>query len=327
MTGISVIYTTHRPQPHFDWFADSLARQLDDGETEVIVVDGLLTPARVAELEHTVAGRFAFRHLRPKPTPYNGPYRLTRNEYFAASSARNTGIALARMPYVLFIDDCSVLMPGYWPEAQRAARHGYIVSGAGQRHVSMVVERGVLLSSRLVEGGIRTAQDPRWKQGDDTRLVRLGDDQLTGCSFGAPRSLLLGVNGLDELCDSVGGEDAQLGIRFGLAGERIYYSRRMLVVMDEEVHGGLAMRSRDHDTTSGETYMQRLGAFGVGRRSVSGGWRPWNMILDITYGLRSSWTAGNDYRLSDLHDEADMLRLVDRFPRTHWFDGRPLAEM
>ena len=113
----------------------------------------------------------------------------------------------------------------------------------------------------------------------------------------------------------------------GSPASEFYYSRRMLVVMDEEVHGGLALRSRDGETTSGETYMERLGAFGLSRRSVPGPWRPWNMILDITYGLRSSWTAGNDYRLGDLHDEADMLRLVDRFPRTHWFDGRPLAEM
>ena len=48
---VSIVYVTHRPNPRFEWFADSLANQLGDGsEAEVIVVDGAFSPEREREL-------------------------------------------------------------------------------------------------------------------------------------------------------------------------------------------------------------------------------------------------------------------------------------
>jgi len=38
------------------------------------------------------------------------------------------------------------------------------------------------------------------------------------------------LNGYDELCDPVGGEDYQLGLRIEFAGVPIFYCRAMLAV-------------------------------------------------------------------------------------------------
>lgn len=107
--GVSVVYSTHRVEPRFDWFAESLAASIGDADVEVIVVDGLHSANRTARINEVVGGRFAVRHIPAKPTPYNGPHRLTRRDYFAAASARNTGLAHAARPYVVFVDDASVL--------------------------------------------------------------------------------------------------------------------------------------------------------------------------------------------------------------------------
>src|SRR5439155_20599442 len=90
--GISIVYITHRASPRFDWFADSLARQLDTEDVEVLFVDGVHSPERSEELEQIVRGRFPYRHVPAKPSPFAGPYRLTTRDYFAAASARNTGL-------------------------------------------------------------------------------------------------------------------------------------------------------------------------------------------------------------------------------------------
>ena len=294
---VSVVYVTHRPAPQFDWFIDGLANQLADDDLEVILVDGLYSADRAAEVDRLVRGRFPFRHVPPKPTPWNGPHRLTRRDYFAAASARNTGIVHATGEYIVFVDDCSVLMPGWWGEARAAARHGYVVAGAYDYHLQMVVADGVLRTSRPKEAG----RDIRWERGDDTGLVQIGGGELFGCSFGAPRRLLVEVNGLDELCDPIGGEDYQLGLRLEWAGARIFYSRRMLTVeSDDRSHG--SSPARLGRVAEPDAYMERLRTFGVMDRSTDGEWSNSWMVLDIAYGTRSIRSLGNYYDLGVLTD-------------------------
>jgi hypothetical protein len=90
--AVAIVYLTHRETPRFDWFADSLARQIGDDDVEVIVVDGLFSPARAEGFVALARGRFSCRPVPAKPTPYNGSHRVTGAEYFAAASARNTGL-------------------------------------------------------------------------------------------------------------------------------------------------------------------------------------------------------------------------------------------
>lgn len=321
--GLSIVALTYRQQPRFEWLIDGLAAQLRSGdEVEVIFVDGRHSAPRTAQLARLVAGRFEFRHVAPKPTPYNGRFRLTRREYFAAASARNTGIVYASKGYVAFVDDVCVPMPGWLDEVRRAAAAGYVVAGAYWKQWEMVVQDGRLISSRAEPSG----RDSRWQLGRDDRLVQIAGGQLFGCSCGMPRELLLKTNGYDELCDSIGGEDYQLGLRLEWAGAPIYFSRRMLTIESEELHRVEEGFVRLDKATDPQSYMRRLGEFGVARRATDGAYDSSHLILDISYGTRSVRSIGNYYELSELN-AGNLLELVERFPRTHWFDGEPLNDL
>jgi hypothetical protein len=320
--AVSIVYATHRDDPAFQWFADGLANQISDEDVEVIVVDGQFCEGRTARFEEAVAGRFALRHVAAKPTPLNGPHRLTSIEYFAASSARNTGVVYASKPYVVFVDDASVPMPGWWSEVVEAARHQYLVGGAYQKHREMRVERGTLVSSRSEQSGI----DTRWDLGDDRRVVPLPGQQLYGSSLGIPRVVLLEVNGFDELCDSIAGEDYQLGLRLENAGHRIFYSRRMLTIESEEHHAGGPILIRLNQTLPEREYMERLREFGVDRRTTDGPFDSTYMILDILYGRDQRASLGNPYKLSRLAPE-QLAMLTEVFPQRYWFSGQALSEL
>jgi glycosyltransferase involved in cell wall biosynthesis len=278
--------------------------------------------SRTARISEAVGGRFAVRRLPAKPTPSNGPHQLTRRDYFAAASARNTGVVHASRPYIVFVDDASVLMPGWWRAVREAADHEYVAAGAYQKCRGMVVERGALLDRRPDPVGI----DSRWHQGSETRAVPVRGSQLFGRSFGVPRDALLAVNGLDELCDAVGGKDSHLGVRLEHLGFTVQYSRRMLTVESEELHlqpGGLRRLDK---TTDRETYLRRLQQFGLTRRSFDGPYDSSHMIVDVLYGTRQVHSLGNYYHLRILRGR-NISQTAHNFPRTHWFDGQPLDQM
>jgi len=319
---ITIVYVTHRPRPRFEWFADGLAAQLGEEAPELIVVDGLPSPERAEEMAAIVAGRFPFRHVAAKPNPVNGPARLTSSEYTAVSSARNTGVVHATGAYVVFADDLAVPMPGWWDQVRQAAEDEYVVAGAYQKHRGMEVSDGVLAGSCSDPSGI----DTRWPQGSDSRPVPIGGGQLYGCSFGVPHDLLLEVNGQDEICNTIGGEDYQLGLRLEWAGAPILYSRRMLTVESEEGHDQAPVMLRIGQTLDEAAYMAKLAEFGVERRSTDGAFDNSHMVLDILYGARATASVGNYYDLAQL-TEADLPATTERFPVCHWFDGKPLAEM
>jgi glycosyltransferase involved in cell wall biosynthesis len=320
--AISIVYTTCRREPAFEWFADALGAQLYDEDVEVVVVDGCHDDERTARFNHAAAGRFTLVHVPPKPSPYNGPLRVTGAEYFAAASARNTGIVWATKPYVVFVDDAALPMPGWFDEVVEAARHEYLVAGGYQKHWEMRVERGELVSSRSEPQGI----DSRWALGDDTRVVPLRGDQLYGCSVGVPRQALIEVGGFDELCDSVAGEDYQLGIRLTHAGLPLFYSRRMLTIESEEHHRDGPSFVRLEASLNEQAYLSRLKEFGVSRRSTDGALDVSHMVLDIVYGRRQRRSIGNPYELGRLRPQ-DLGSLVERFPERHWFTDQALAEM
>ncbi len=321
--GVSLVYLTYRSRPRFDWFIDSLSRQLrDDDDLELIFVDGLLSSERELELRRAVAGRFEYRHLAAKPSPYRGPHRLTSRDCFAAASARNTGIVYATKPYVVFVDDASVLMPGWLDEVRKAARGGYVVTGAYEKYWEMAVEDGILVAGR----GEPQGRDVRWEQGDEERAVQIGGGQLYGCSCGAPRDLLVAVNGFDELCDPIGGEDWHLGLRLDWFGAPIYYDRAMLTIESEELHREGEPALRVDKAADAQFYMQRLLDFGVEERSSDGNYDSSHLVLDVLYGTHEVRSIGNYYDLAELN-EANLLDTIARFPRYHWFDQQPLDEM
>lgn len=323
LDGLAIIYVTSRAQPRFDWFADSLARQLDGDVLEVLVVDAHHGAARTQRLLDVVAGRFALRHVAPKPSPYSGPHRLTRRSYHTAASARNTGLVHTQAANVAFVDDCAVLGPDWLSEVRAAAAGGYVGLGAYDKAWEMDVRDGVLRSRRSAP----TRGDSRWARGADDGVVAISGSELFGCSLAAPRALLLEVGGFDELCDSVGGEDWQLGVRLERAGAMLGYSRRMLTVESEELHRQGTPAWRIDPLAAPDAYLARLNGFGVPARVFAD--RPFsasNMILDILYGRSEPTTVGNGYDLARLTPE-DLTATIEHLPRTHWFDGRALGDL
>ena len=321
--GISVVFVTGRDEPAFDWFADALARQLDDGdELEVILVDRLHDATRTARFERACAGRFALRHVPPKPSPWQGAHRLTTGDRFAASNARNTGLVHARAPYVVFVDDCAVPMPGWWRAVKRGAHGGDVVAGAYERRWQMMVRDGTLLEGRLEVIG----RDGRWSLGDDARRVPIAGGQLYGASFAAPRELLLAVNGLDEMCDGLGQEDVQLGMRLAATGATIWYDRAMLTIESEELNRAGVPLVRSDRWMPEAKYARRLAEYGVRRRPTSGRTDASHMMIDIVLGTGSWATHGNYYWLADLAPEG-YAATIPRFPTHHWFDACPLSTL
>lgn len=324
--GISIAYVTQRDEPRFEWFADGLAMQLehlrDDLEAEVIFVDGLHSAARSERLKELVDGRFAFRHLRPKPCQYNGPDRLTTRDLFAPASVRNTAVLYARQPYVAFVDDSCVLAPTWLEAACWGARRGCVLTGAYEKRWAMVVEDGTLVSA----GRYRTGRDIRWDLVPDGVPTRVYGGHLFTSSCGFPKALLREVNGFDELCDPSGLEDCQLGMRLEWAGAEIYYHRGMFTTESEELHRFQPSPARVEKSLHPDAYMEMLRRFGVSARLTSGNYDIGHAVLDILYGTRAIRSVGNCFDLADL-TESRLPSVVERFPRYHWFDLQPLAEM
>ncbi len=318
---MTIAYVTHRVEPRFDWFIDSLAAQLGGDPVEVLFVDGLRDARRGERLEELVAGRFAFRHIAPKPNPWNGPERRTRAEFWAAASARNTAIVYAHSPYLVCVDDCAVLGPHWWDQVRVAAREGWVIAGAYQKHREMEVRDGALLASSFEPSGL----DTRWTLAEDGETATIAGGQLYG-NCAAPRDWLVAVNGFDELCDPIGGEDYHLGIRLEWAGAQIRYSRRMLTIEADDLHVGATPPRWSAPPLAPDAYTALLARFGVGHRTTDGPCDAAHMVLDVLYGTHAVRSIGNYYDLRDV-DEATLRELPGRFPDRYWFGDIALAEL
>ena len=309
--SVTIVCATHRPDPRFPLLADSLATQLgnDADEVQVLVVDGLHSSVRGEQLLAQSAGRFALEHVPAKPTPWNGPYHVAANEYYATAGARNTGIVHAS-GYVVFVDDRSTLLPGWWAQVRSAARNGQVVAGAVHGQWS---------------GGGQADRDRRWGLGSDKRAVPVGGGNLAAANFGAPRELLVEVNGFDELCDPAGLEDYHLGIRLEWAGATVYYDRRMASVREADRHRHDVVRRLDR-VTDRPTYMNTLRAFGVAERSFDGPFDTSHLVWDVLFGRRDRRSLGNHYELAGL-SVTGLAATAERMPLTHWIDGHQVGRL
>ena len=253
----TIAYFTNRRNPRFQWFADSLVRQAsaaDLAAMQIVIVDALLwpdkpwpdlaaescrldsqlnhRPERLTELETAVAGRFEYLHIPPRPTVWQGPWRQTPIDCFAASNARNTALIVADKPYLACVDDLSILAPGWLDNLRHAVGNGYVVCGAYKKLREMVVTNGELVSFAENPAGV----DTRWERGSAGGIVPWSGAGLFGCSFGVPTDLAVRVDGFDAHCDGQGAEDYDFGIRLERAGGRFFYNRNMLTFESEEAH-------------------------------------------------------------------------------------------
>ena len=311
----SIAHITNRKIACHDWFCDGLVKQVGSGEwPEIIFIDSVLWQdpiGRKKELLDTVAGRFKYRHEPPKPTVWQGPTRLTTQDYFAASNARNTGICLASTPYIMFVDDLSVLGPQWLSNVRHAAEGKYCVAGSYRKSFDMVVEGGELKSHRpnIQEGtGRDLGLDSRCGVGRDTGIVKVDGGLLYGCSCGFSIDTLLQVNGFDEIHDSSGAEDYSLGITLQKWGHQLWFNRNVFSCESEELHG-------QHPV------MKRI--IKPGNPDAS------HVILNRLKADPRPRTYGNFFELRDLRNSvlAGNPFPVPTKPSHHWFDNADLRTM
>lgn len=230
--NLTIVYVTTRVQCMIEWFLDSLHNQMqpgDENHIKVVVVD-FYRDSRGPEFLARSRGIVSY-HVSPKPNVWNGPHRLTNQDWFAACNSRNTGLCYANTNFIAYVDDLSVLIPGWLDSVKQAMRENYIALGAYKKCKNMVVENG-----NVVSFDVHTT-DSRLHQAHGDRTV-CGGSWLFGCSLALPTQALLDVNGWPEgLCDGLSFEDCIFGMALGNTGKYVFkYDRRMMTYESEELH-------------------------------------------------------------------------------------------
>lgn len=250
ITMLNVSYVTNRRVNRIEWFFDSLYWQWEGPAKpiKIIVIDFYADePGRKEEVAEK-ASMFInlgvkLVHVTPKPTVWQGKYRLTKRDYFAASNARNTAICLAEDGYLAFVDDVSVLMPNWLARVRAAETGGYVACGTYEKVRELEVKDGRLKhKARLPEGdqGIDHRIIVARKQFKDQKelpaLIPCSGSWFFGCSNAVPVEAYLQIGGFDENCDSMGSEDYPCGFLLEKAGYKLFFDPAMRTVESEELH-------------------------------------------------------------------------------------------
>lgn len=228
---ITFAFLTSRVDPKIEWFLDGLNKQLGSDYTNVkiVVVDFYADqPGRKDTLDK--AAHWPLVVVPPKPTVWQGPSRLTQDDWWAAANGRNTALCHAPDGWIVYVDDLTVLTP-HWLQSIRLAIHGgYVVIGAYKKVNNLIVENGEAKSYTPYS--------------EDCRLKQVSQD-LTPCQggwmFGSSSGSVadyLKVGGWPEYSDGLKFEDCLMGIGMVNAGIRLVYDRRMLHIESEELHHG-----------------------------------------------------------------------------------------
>jgi hypothetical protein len=293
MNTLTIAYVTSRRDCRIEWFLDSLAPQIQGRAICIMAVDHFYNERSMPSLLQSP----------PKPNVWNGPHRLTSEDWFAMASARNTALCLCDTTYLAYVDDLSVLMPGWLDAVYEAVEGNYIGCGAYRKVKNLVVENGIPVS--FEEGGT------------DNRISLVSQDVtdcngawLYGCSLVAPVEALLSVDGWPEsICDGMGFEDCLMGIVLKNNGNTLKFDRRMMTLEAEELHFvEPAMKRSDYGVSPNDKSHKALE---IARNSAT---------FDNGFGeggiraLREKVLSGKPFP-------------IQHNPRHEWFTGMPLSEL
>lgn len=282
----TLCYFTCRENPRIEWFFDSLHRECqgDYSGLRILVIDALANPYGGTLEHHEFRRDYMVSRLRcpheifawssPKPTPWQGCYRQTRQDWFAAANARNTAIALCQTERICFVDDLSVLVPGWLRSVEKSQKFpDHITLGAYKKVRRLTVELGEIKSYEEHPSGV----DSRLKNAPngDPIFVDSGG-WLFGCSLVAPVEAFLSVNGFPESCDGMGAEDTSCGILLVQRGWKMRYVPAMLTLESDEAHSeGVVFKRSDYGISPNDKSHASLALM-----HAANGWteQPWGGI-------------------------------------------------
>lgn len=215
----TIAYVTGRAKPKLEWLIDDLGRQAQPGdELELVFVDfygrgvqAFATLPREPWLVNVI-------EASPKPTIWQGPHRVAMRDYWAMSNARNTALVHCETDYVAFLDDRCRLDTGWLAAVRRGERErkSVLVGPYDKREAS-----GISVDHRSHQARIGAVKP-----------YDVGGRWLFGGNFALPLAWALDVNGFEEGCDSVGGEDYIFGQMLENLGRRIEFDASMHVLQD-----------------------------------------------------------------------------------------------
>lgn len=301
---ISIVYSTARAVPRLDWLMDDLSSQCQSAgdRLELIIVDALGRPAReigYRDLDPVVR----LVETLPKHCPWQGAQRVTSRDWWAMSNARNTGIALATAPCIVFLDDRCHLGDRFVATIREWARG--VRSRTPQLPVAVLA--GAYEKRELgPDGRPIVTPDGRLVQAPEGR-VGCGGDWLYGCAVAAPLSWLLEVNGFEEGVDGLSGEDYLLGLMLANRGRRIDYVPDLFVSQDRTSGHDHRMRRTDKGVSPDDKSHAALARFGSRTRT--------EFTPDLRV-LRARIAAGLGF--PGIDPRADL---------RDWYDGQPIREM
>lgn len=247
----SVVYLTGRKETRLDWLLESIREHGKAGdEIEIIAVDALhrtreFTDRRVRLLVDELAGKpdgpaVTIRPTAPKPTIWQGEHRIMDRDWWAASNGRNTGIVLASHDYLVFCDDRCKPGPKWLATVRKGesgALPGVIAGTYDKLEGPADARKRVTDHRRSSSPGGRTNCGGQW---------------LYGCTLALPLDWALRVNGFEEGCDSLTGEDYIFGMMLSNAGYRIDFNTDLYVLLDRD-HGDVSMKGTYACTDKGES--------------------------------------------------------------------------
>jgi glycosyltransferase involved in cell wall biosynthesis len=244
MISLAIAYVTGRKNCRFDWLFSSLALQNTKRITQIIVVDFYAqehhdigwTRENVNERKNDLFGqaeKYGFvkflTHAPVRPNIWQGPHRIMRENWWAASAARNTAMAHCRADWIAFLDDRCVLTGGWMPAIKRAIQHNYIAFGSYEKHHNLAVRNGTPLGNLEVT---RTASDNR-EAICGGGIVKAEGHWCYGCTLALPLKWALKVNGFSEdYADGCSMEDILFGMTLQNSGFPMRYDPSMKIIED-----------------------------------------------------------------------------------------------
>lgn len=298
---ITVAMITSREKPNINWFLDSL-KNTGLKPAQVIVVD-LFRDTVVRSGGYKEYNGIQILHVSPKPTVWQGQHRLTKEDWWAASNARNTAICLCKTEWLAVLDDRCVIMPGYAEAVRDAMRGNYVMCGSYQKRINMQVENGLIR-----HGGEIIGEDHRFIQ-YPSGIHDCPGDWTFGCNTAFPLKWALEINGWEELLDGLSFEDCFFGRMMANNGHPIKFDPRARIIEDRtpsELGKPMLRTSKEkhpHDTTDkGHAAVRKFSPL---KRTM----HPWNLAE-----IREKVLAGGDWPS------------VEGYPVTDWFDGQPIKD-